>query len=193
MKNMKTLPDIILASQSPRRKKLLTEAGYKFNIVPSDVVEDIYENNPHKFTQELSRRKAKAIATKFSGAIVIAADTMVVMNNKLFGKPSDFTEAFSMLKTFSGKKHKVVTGITIIKNGEVITDSDEGTIKLKTLTKAQIIEFINNTNPYDKAGGYSVEDLPKDYIDKIEGEVSTILGLPLHIVNRHLEFLKVRR
>jgi len=183
---------IILASNSPRRKKILGEAGYKFNIVPSNVSEDIYENNPHKFTQELSKRKAKAIAAKFSDVIVIAADTMVVMDNKLFGKPSDFTEAFSMLSTFSGKKHKVVTGITIIKNGEVITDSDEGTIKLKILTKAQIIEFINNTNPYDKAGGYSVEDLPKDYIDKIEGEVSTILGLPLHIVNRHLEFLKVR-
>jgi len=189
---MKTLPNIILASKSPRRKKLLREAGYKFRVFVSNASEKSKEKDPHKLTQLLSKRKAKLAAKEFTDSTIIAADTMVFMDNMLYGKPKDIEDAVNMLLSFSGKTHKIVTGITIIHNNKIITESDEALIKLRKLSKKEIIEFIKSTNPHDKAGGYSVEELPKDFIEKMEGKISTILGLPLHIVNKHLKFLKVK-
>jgi septum formation protein len=189
---MKTLPNIILASKSPRRKKLLRKAGYKFNVFICNTSEESKEKDPHKLTRLLSKRKAQAVSKEFADNTIVAADTMVFMDNMLFGKPKDFEEAVNMLLSFSGKTHKIVTGITIIHNNNIITESDEALIKLRKLSRKEIIKFIKSTNPYDKAGGYSVENLPKDFIEKIKGEMSTILGLPLHIVNKHLEFLKVK-
>jgi len=189
---MKSIPTIILASNSPRRKKLLRKAGYRFNVFVSNTSEESKEKDPHKLTLLLSKRKAQAVSKEFADNTIIAADTMVFMDNMLFGKPKDFEEAVNMLLSFSGKTHKIVTGITIIHNNKIITESDEALIKLRKLAKKEIIEFIKSTNPYDKAGGYSVEELPKDFIEKIKGEMSTILGLPLNIVNKHLEFLKIK-
>lgn len=184
---MKTLPNIILASKSPRRRRLLTKAGYKFDVFASNAPENSKIQEPHRLTRLLSRRKAKAASKKFPESVIISADTMVCMDNILYGKPSDFNEAVSMLSSFSGKSHRIITGITVMYNNKIATDSDEGLVQLRNLSESEIINFINTTNPYDKAGGYSIEDLPKDFIEKIVGEMSTIIGLPMHLLSKHLK------
>ncbi len=181
---------IILASSSPRRSKLLIEAGYRVEIFPSKVDENSDEKEPHKLTKLLSKRKAKEVFKKFPDDIIIAADTMVFMDSRLFGKPIDFQEAFEMLSILSGKRHFISTGVTIIYKDKTITFSDEAFIDLNPLTRKQINNFLNNSNPYDKAGAYSVEEIPQEFIKEIGGEKTTILGMPIYLVNFHLKKLK---
>lgn len=181
---------IILASSSPRRSRLLKEAGYEVEIFPSKTDESSNEKDPHKLTRLLSKRKAKEVSKKFPDNIIIAADTMVFMDNRLFGKPIDFQEAFEMLYIFSGKRHFVSTSVTIVYRNKTIVFSDEAFIDLHPLTEKQIKEFLNNSNPYDKAGSYSIEEIPKEFIKEIGGEKTTILGLPMHLINFHLQKYK---
>ncbi len=165
----------------------MKESGYKFTIYPSNADENSDEKNPHKYTMLLSERKAEVVAAKYPDSIVIAADTMVFARNRLLGKPVDYNQAFEMLSFLSGRKHLVITGFTIYCDNKFISGSEEASITLRKLSKNEIISLINTTNPYDKAGAYSLEDLPEDFVVKVDGELSTILGLPMHKISKHLE------
>lgn len=183
---MKNNPKIILASNSPRRKIILEKAGYEFEVYQSNVKEDSDEKDPHILTKILSQRKAKEVSTKFPDHIIIAADTMVFLENILLGKPVTFNDAYKMLENLSGKSHLVVTGITVIYKNKELTSSEEALIFLNEIPKQGIIDYINFAKPYDYAGGYSIENLPKEYINEIRGEINTILGLPINILEKYL-------
>lgn len=183
---MKNNPKIILASNSPRRKTILEKVGYEFEVYPSSVNEDSDEKDPHLFTKTLSQRKAREVSNKFPDHIIIAADTIVFLENNILGKPVTFNDAYKMLEDLSGKKHLVVTGVTVIYKNKQLTFSEEASVFLNKIPKQKIIDYINFAEPYDYAGGYSIEDLPKEHIDEIRGEINTILGLPINKVERYI-------
>lgn len=172
---------IILASNSPRRKNLLEKTGIKFEVHPSRYKE-VLDN--HNFTYEkienLARNKAKYVANEIKEkAIIIGADTVVVLNNTILTKPLDHDDAIHTLKMLSGKEHKVVTGICIIDKYSNKTQVNAVTTKVtfNDLSDEMISYYIDNYKPYDKAGAYGIQELPPNYIKKVDGSLENVIGL----------------
>ncbi len=175
-------PKIILASTSPRRKELLQKIGVKFKIKDSDYEENMKENlPPHALAKKLSRGKAEAVAKRHKNAIIIAADTIVVLDQEVMGKPHSPKEAKAMLKKLSGKTNLVITGFTVIntKTNKIISKSIETKVHMKKLNPKIINAYVKSKEPLDKAGAYAIQGLGSILIDKIEGDYSNIVGLPL--------------
>ena len=179
---------IILASNSPRRKELLTKAGVDFTVIPSTEDENINKNLPPiKYAETLSYLKAKSVFDKHKN-IVIGADTIVVFNDKIIGKPKDEKDAFLTLKSLSNNTHKVITAYTIISQNKLITDHEVTKVTFNNLSDNLIIDYIKKIKPYDKAGSYGIQDgypLVKSY----DGDYDNIVGLPTQkIINLLKEF-----
>lgn len=176
---------IILASSSPRRRDILEKMGLEFEIIPSDF-EEVFENFDFTYEkiEELAYNKAKSTLDKlsllpFTSFLVIGADTVVVLDDKILGKPKDEVEAFEMLNALSGNKHSVVTSICII---------DSSTSQKKILSTTSFVEFnilsedliksyIESYKPLDKAGSYGIQELPEGFIANIDGSFENIIGL----------------
>ncbi len=178
--------NIILASNSPRRKELLTKAGLKFSVIPSTEDENIDKNLPPiKYAETLSYLKAKSVFEKHKN-IVIGADTIVVLDNKIIGKPKDEKDAYLILKSLSNNTHKVITAYTIISENKVITSHEVTFVNFNLLSDDLIIDYIKKIKPYDKAGSYGIQDgypLVKSY----DGDYDNIVGLP---TKKIIELLK---
>jgi septum formation protein len=173
---------IILASQSPRRKQLLTQLDVQFTVVPSYIEEKMNARlKPRSQAENLSLQKATTVAQKYKDAIIIAADTLVVIDNEILGKPKDVTDAKRMLKKLSGKTHVVITGYTIIdtETNKTITNSEESKVFMKKLSNKEIENYIKKENVFDKAGAYAIQGFGSLIIEKIEGDYSNVVGLPL--------------
>ncbi len=173
---------IILASKSPRRKDLLEQIGISFEIDPSDYQEEKDLNlKPHEFAKYLSLQKAKNVAIRHKDSIIIAADTFVVFEGKILGKPSSEETARKMLTKMSGKPHSVITGFTIIdtKTNKIVSKSIETKIYFKNLSPEEINSYIASGEPMDKAGSYAIQGLGGILIEKIEGDHYNVVGLPL--------------
>lgn len=173
---------IILASASPRRKELLAKIGLKFSIEKSNIKEDLGTNlSPKKLAEYLSYRKAYKISKKHSNATIIAADTLVVLNNKVIGKPKNSKDAKKILRKLSGKAHSVITAFTIIdtKTNKISTRSVETKVFMKKLTEKEINYYIKTEEPLDKAGAYGIQGFGGIFIEKIDGDYYNIVGLPL--------------
>lgn len=186
---------IVLASKSPRRKKLFKKLGIKFKIESSDYQEKMdLKLNPRELARHLSRQKAKAVAKKYKNAIIIAADTFVVLKGKLFGKPLVETKAKKMLKELSGKTHSVITGFTIMdtKKKKVVSRSVETKVYLKVLTQNEIDNYVKSKEPLDKAGAYAIQGLGKPFIKKIEGDYFNVVGLPLKALVKSLRDFDIK-
>ena len=181
---------IILASQSPRRKQLLREMGLKIKVVPANIKE-----NPGKIffaakIKKIAYDKAAFVAKKFKKGIVIGADTVVVVNNKVYGKPKDIPHARKMLAEISGKRQYVYTGVAVIdieKKKEIVILA-KSVIKMIKLTKADI-EHLANKN-LDKAGGYGIQE-DDTYLRIVSGSVTNVVGLPVEMVGKILRKLGV--
>ncbi|NUM25360.1 MAG: septum formation inhibitor Maf [Candidatus Buchananbacteria bacterium] len=174
---------IILASTSPRRKQLLTEAGLVFEIAESNYEEDLtLPLKPEDLALELSRGKAQAVAKLYPDAIIIAADTMVVYENQILGKPHTATTAKAMLSMLNGRKNLVITGFTVIdtKTNRIVSKAVTSTVYFKQLTPKQIAEYVATGEPLDKAGAYAVQGHGSALIEKIEGDRLNIVGLPMN-------------
>jgi septum formation protein len=185
---MKTTKPIILASGSPRRKELLEKAGVKFKIAESKFKE--YFNlklEPHALAQKLSLEKAKTVYKKFKNSIIIAADTFVVYNGTIFGKPKDQTDAKRMLSILSNKTHLIITGFTIINGEKIITKSEETKVSMRKISEAEIDSYINTKEPFDKAGAYAIQGEAKKFIEKIDGDLPNAIGLPIHTLLKDLK------
>ena len=181
---------IILASQSPRRKEILSMITDKFEVIVSNA-EEIMDK---KLTNEeqvkhLAYIKAKAVfdETKFMGnRVVIGSDTIVVKDKKIYGKPKNHDAAMNMLKELKNDKHEVMTGICVMieKNGEVMEklDIDITTVYINDITEKELEEWIATNEAYDKAGGYAIQGKFGVFIQKIEGNYFTVVGLPIHKV-----------
>jgi len=174
--------NIVLASQSPRRAKLLKLLGLDFKICPSHVDEDSIDiKDPVKHVMELSRAKAKEVADSLELGLVIGADTIVVLDEEILGKPADKKEAAEMLSRLSGRTHQVYTGFTIVENpgGNTMFDYEVTNVHFRELNDWEIQGYINTKSPYDKAGAYGIQDQSAVFADRIDGCFYNVVGFPV--------------
>ncbi len=172
--------NIILASSSPRRTEILSLAKIPHQVIPSTIEEHIDELlSPEQVVMELSFQKANDVASKHSNDLVIGADTVVVIDNEILGKPKDYNDAFHMLSKLSNRTHQVITGVTIIKNEQVDKFYVTSLVTFNEMKKQEIDEYINTEYIYDKAGSYAIQGSCAKFIKKIEGDYYNIVGLPI--------------
>ena len=181
---------LILASSSPRRKELLKQIGLRFEVVPGGVDEKIKDGeNPVEYALRLAEEKALDVANKSRDSWVIAADTIVLVDGEILGKPAGKQDAHQMLLKLSGKEHRVITGFCILNtgNGESVKDSVETTVTFKELTEEEIRGYIKTKEPFDKAGGYAIQGKGSFMIREIKGSYTNVIGLPICEVVEALE------
>lgn len=175
----------ILASASPRRKELLTQAGFIFEVCPSHVEEKITKKKPHAIVKDLSFQKAWDIwkALDPDGQTVIGADTVVAYRGEILGKPSDEKEAFDMLSLLSGKTHQVYTGVTLIRKKEdapfIRSFYEKTDVTFYPVSRNDLISYINTKDPLDKAGAYGIQGSFAIHVKKIHGDYNNVVGLPI--------------
>jgi septum formation protein len=182
---------IILASASPRRRQLLAEAGYKFTSVWPDVDESAFPAegiSPCEYAKRLALAKAKNVAEKHPDCLVIGADTVVDFNGEIIGKPGDAKEAEQITKKLFGEPHKVITAVAIVRivDGVEVVESDSTTIYPKTMTAGQIAKHIKSGSWRDKAGAYAIQEGGDEFISKIEGNLTNVMGLPMELLQQML-------
>lgn len=176
----------ILASKSPRRNELLKMLIPDFIVEVSNVDESKIKEIPYKLSEKLSYLKAEAIFKKHPDATVIAADTIVILNNEILGKPKDEQDAFRMLKELSNNAHDVVTGFTIMSKDKCITKSVLTKVYFNELTDELINAYIATKSPLDKAGAYGIQDKNFPLIKKIDGSYYNVMGLPIEEMKNYL-------
>ena len=172
----------ILASSSPRRKDILSRIGFPFKTIPSQINEKFdLELPPEAFCEHWAREKAKIIAKNNSDSFIIGADTIIFSEGRVLGKPRNKKESISMLESISGRTHEVLTGVSIInlKYEIDITFNQTSRVKCNSLSKEDILNYIENYRPFDKAGSYGIQDGFCKYINNIEGCFYNILGFPI--------------
>ena len=170
----------IVASASPRRKEILENAGYVFEVIPSDADESIdSELSPCETVVSLACRKAQSVAEKNSDAVVFGCDTVVVSDGVILGKPKDKADAFSTLKMLSGKTHEVITGVCITENGKSESFYEVTKVTFYTLSDETIESYIDTNEVYDKAGSYGIQGFGSVLVNKIEGDYFSVVGLPI--------------
>jgi septum formation protein len=180
---------IILASQSPRRKQLLEQAEIAFEIVVIPTAETYPVTLPVTEVPEfIAKEKARVVAAEYKDSIILAADTIVVLENEIIGKPKDEADAIQILQKLSGKVHEVITGV-FITNGEMeISFHSITKVSFHKLTTAQIEHYVKNYRPYDKAGAYAIQEwIGAIGIEAIHGDYYNVMGLPINRVVQELE------
>jgi septum formation protein len=180
---------IILASNSPRRREILSQLGVEYEVKPSDFDEREEESDPYKMAMLFAHNKARNIAKDIKDkALVIGADTIVYKDN-IMGKPKDKDDAIAMLTELSASTHSVITGISVIKTPEMITitEYEETLVKFKKLSQDEIRAYVNSGEPIDKAGAYAIQGLGSLLIERIEGCYFNVVGLPVYKLSKILE------
>ena len=179
---MNKLKKNILASASPRRKDILNQIGIDFSVIPSNINEDFNLNlPPQAFTEHWAREKALNISKNHPRALIIGADTIVVLDGEIIGKPKDKNSSKKMLFKLSGKTHEVITGVSLIQIDSKIdmTFNARTFVSINTLNNNDISHYISKYNPYDKAGSYGIQDGFSVHINKIKGCYYNVMGLPV--------------
>ncbi|MBZ5666865.1 MAG: Maf family protein [Acidobacteriia bacterium] len=177
----------VLASASPRRQELLRNAGIPFDVQPAHISEDpLPGETPQACAERLAREKALAIAQKRPNEAVLGADTVVVVDGELLGKPSNSDDAARMLRRLSGRTHQVITGVCLVVNGECSVGSETTSVVMSEISEAEIAEYVGTGEPMDKAGAYAIQGIASRWIPRIEGDYSNVVGLPVALVWRIL-------
>lgn len=181
---------LILASVSPRRAKLLAELEVAFTVVPSEVAEDPGETlGPREMVLHNARLKGRSVAARFPEHVVLAADTTVFIDDRILNKPRDLDEAWEMLRRLSGRRHTVFTGL-FLKGPKApfeLEERVESHVVFRELTDETIARYLQRVNPLDKAGGYGIQEESREIIERYDGSLSNIIGLPLDEAKRALE------
>jgi septum formation protein len=180
---------LVLASRSPRRREILQQAGIPFIVRPIEIDETpLPGETARNYVTRIAREKAGAATAGLmvTGDIVLTADTTVVVQDEILGKPSDAADARRMLRTLSGRRHEVLTGNCLRSAGHVIEDCAETSVWFVPLSSAEIQEYVASGEPMDKAGGYAIQGLASKFIQRIEGCYFNVMGLPIAMVYRHL-------
>ena len=172
---------MILASASPRRKEILENFGFSFKTIVKNIDETSDKTRAEEKILEIAEKKARATAIDFPDENIVGADTVVVVDGKILGKPKDEKEAFSMLKSLSGRSHEVITAFSFININKNISYSDYEITKVyfKNLTDDEIKWYINTKEPMDKAGAYGIQGKGAFFVEKIEGDFFSVMGFPL--------------
>lgn len=181
--------ELILGSQSPRRQEILNFFNIPFKQVSPIFDEDnvAFDNHPQEYVQILAKGKADSLASQFSKAMILTADTIVYQDGKIYGKPKDLQEAFEFLKELSGKWHSVFTGLTIIFNGKNFQTWEETKVLFNSLTEKQIKQYHQALACFDKAGGYMIQGAGSLIVNRIEGCYYNVVGLPINALNSLLK------
>lgn len=179
---------LILASASPRRKEILSTAGYRFEAVASYADEAIGGLSAEKLVAENARLKALEVFNRAGNenAVVLGADTVVCLNGKILGKPTDEADAFSMLKSLSGSVHEVLTGYCVADSESVIIGYCASEVKFKPLSDVEINAYVATKEPLDKAGAYGIQERAGIFVESIKGDYFNIMGLPISAVSDEL-------
>lgn len=177
--------NIVLASSSPRRKSILTEMGLIFQVKSPNCDEKLDDDN---FTYEKIENIAltKAQSLNNNEDLIIAADTVVVVDNKILGKPKDDQDALEMLKRLQGKTHFVVTSVAVVYKSFVEVQSDTTYVAFNPLSDEQLLDYIKNFKPFDKAGAYGIQELPENFVKAIDGNFDNVVGLPSSVLAKML-------
>ena len=179
---------LVLASASPRRQELLRNAGITFEVQPAHIPEDPLPGEAAKDCAErLAREKALAVARQRPHDIVLGADTVVVVDGKLLGKPSDAADAVRMLRMLSGREHQVITGVCLVVSGQPSVASETTLVTVSEITDKEIADYVASAEPMDKAGAYAIQGVASRWIPRIEGDYSNVVGLPVALVWRMLQ------
>jgi len=174
---------LVLASTSPRRADLMRAAGYHFDVQPSGVEEWPYPGGePGDYVEALARAKAAA----GSGDVVIGADTVVVLEGDVLGKPADPADAVSMLRRLSGRTHRVVTGVAVRQDGAIRFGHASTRLTLRPLAADEIDAYVAGGEPLDKAGAYAYQGAARAFVTHVDGDVDTVIGLPIALLDRLL-------
>ena len=198
---------LVLASASPRRRDLLTQAGYSFTIHPAHICEDPLDaEEPLAYVVRLAREKAEAVFRELSAApgeaagdgaeddlvAVLGADTTVTIDNRILAKPADAADAARMLRLLSGRTHRVITGVALVDAERTETAAEVTAVRFLTLSDAEIDAYVASGEPMDKAGAYAIQGRAARWIPRIEGCYFNVMGLPLALVANLLEGRRVR-
>ncbi len=184
------LPPLVLASASPRRAELLSQLDLEFKVTPSDVPEIHHEQlTAREVSQINAYRKARAVAKKIPDALVLGADTLVYLDDKLFGKPAGLAEAYEMLEQLQGRTHQVVTGICLLhlREHRQRIFSESTAVTFRALDAVKIQRYLVKVKPFDKAGAYAIQEEGKLIIKRISGSYSNVVGLPVERLRAELE------
>jgi septum formation protein len=181
------VPHIILASASPRRAELLRSAAIPFTVDVADIAEDLKAGEkPVEHAERLAREKAEVVANRNPGKIVLGADTIVLVDDQILGKPRDPADAKRMLGLLSGRAHQVITGVAIVflesEYRKLETRSEKTEVFFDKLTSADIEAYIATREPMDKAGAYAIQGIASRWITKVEGDYANVVGLPVALV-----------
>jgi septum formation protein len=180
--------DLVLASRSPRRAELLKAAGFHFSVVPTDVDESALPNEtPPDHVRRLAREKALAAAAGAPGATILGADTVVVVDDTILGKPSDARDARRMLRLLAGRRHHVYTGVALWRLGALRDAVEVSAVDLSAMTPAEVDWYVASGEPIGKAGAYAIQGLASRFITRLEGSYSNVVGLPVAVVYKLLE------
>lgn len=179
---------VVLASQSPRRRELLTLVGIPHEVRPANIDERYLAGEvPHEHAERLARSKAAAIAAP--GAVTIGSDTIVVVDGDVLGKPRDDADAAAMLRRLSGRSHVVITAVAASWNGRMLSEVEEVGVTFRTLSDEDIAAYIATREPMDKAGAYGIQGYGATIVERVDGDYFAVMGLPLNRLARLLESL----
>ncbi len=181
---------LILASKSPRRKEILERFGFDFEICVKDTDESTNPSlNVYKNAMLVARKKGNAVFAEHPSDVVLSTDTMVYMDNIIYGKPKSRSDAYNMLRAFSGRTHEVVSGVSILAPNYDMMTYVVSYVKFKELTDDMINEYLDTNEPYDKAGSYAIQGIGKALIEKYSGSLNNIIGLPIEEIEATLKEL----
>ena len=182
------MTDIILASASPRRSELMTLAGFRFDVICADIDEIVPENSrPQEVVKSLALQKAQAVAKDHRKSAVVGSDTVVALDGKILGKPRSESEAAEMLRSLSGRIHKVYTGVAIVCGEKVTSFFEETEVEFYPLTDQEILDYVATGEPMDKAGAYGIQGRGAVLVKRINGDYFNVMGLPISKVYRELK------
>lgn len=183
---------IILASGSPRRKEILEGLGRSFTVLTADADESCSHSDPVEYATELAKRKAYAVAEKLGDmsvadaddTLLIAADTVVAVGDKILGKPRDAADAYQMLSDISGRDHRVITGLCLVLGRKTVVGHCDTRVRVANIPENEILKYIESKDPFDKAGSYGIQGEFSKWIIGIEGCYFNVVGLPTHTLNK---------
>lgn len=181
---------IILASKSPRRKEILASAGYNFDVKVSNADENVSASSITEMSLMISKRKCDAVFEENKDCVVISADTIVVINDKVLEKPKSIENCREMIKTLQDNVHEVYTSVIVKSVDKEVSFLEKTKVFVGKMTDEEIEEYINTSEPYDKAGGYAIQGIFGKYIKKIEGDYYNVMGLPIYKLNKVLKEFK---
>lgn len=171
---------LILASQSPRRRDLLSMLGLDFTVVTADIDETMDETlSVEDAVAEVCKRKAEAVAALYPHDTIISADTIVVVDGKVLGKPQNEDHAKEMLRSLSGRSHTVMTAFCLWENGKAVTHVEKTNLRFKPLSEEEINAYVATGSPMDKAGAYGIQDQASVFVEALEGDYYNVMGLPV--------------